>query len=535
MNKSLSLFLTAVLLASSAAQAQKLNPLEKRTLQLSPGVVLIVVTYTVTATLDLGKQEQSQFSHLEAGTGFLYRPDGYIITAGHVVSHANLKDPQAQEDLADNIRNSTLKPILSKLFPRFEQELKRPLTQDEQLQILRRIHITHTDPELRVYLANRKGFAADIKAYGGVLGQGKDVAIVKIDATNLPTVKLGNSDNVRLQEPLTVIGYPGVASPIFDLKELLSAESAFIPTVTNGRVSAVKSDVKGTPVIQTDAAVTHGNSGGPAFNDAGEAVGVADFVASNSVSGYNFFVTINTAWEYVRQAGSNPETSLFNQVWSEALDTYDAGKCSTAKEKFTDVLRILPGLPEAQRLSAAAEACAATQSPMSGLMEKANPVVYGVAGVILLLVLFLIFRKKPATAAAVAGAGPAVAGGPQPGVMPPPTVQMPPPSLPAAHFGSVQITAGALSGRRFPITKEGLLIGRDPAKCQVVLVEDTVSKEHAWIVPVDNGVVVIDRGSANGTYVNSTESPRISKVGLQNGDRVYIGKAGAAVLTYYTS
>jgi hypothetical protein len=195
----------------------------------------------------------------------------------------------------------------------------------------------------------------------------------------------------------------------------------------------------------------------------------------------------------------------------------------------------MPGEPDAQRLAAAAEAC-----PVSAIdIVTGNPVVIGVGGVILLLVLFLVLRKKPAPA--VAGAGPAIAGGPQmaavpppPGVMPPPP-GLPPGGVPAHSFGSVQITSGALSGRRFPITKEGLLIGRDPAKCQVVVNEDTVSKEHAWIVPVESGVVVIDRGSANGTFVNSTESPRVSKVGLNNGDRVYIGKQGAAVLTYYTS
>ena len=54
-------------------------------------------------------------------------------------------------------------------------------------------------------------------------------------------------------------------------------------------------------------------------------------------------------------------------------------------------------------------------------------------------------------------------------------------------------------------------------------------------LPGKTGVVVIDRGSANGTFINSTDSPRVSKVGLQNGDRVYIGKQGAAVLTYYSS
>lgn len=94
------------------------------------------------------------------------------------------------------------------------------------------------------------------------------------------------------------------------------------------------------------------------------------------------------------------------------------------------------------------------------------------------------------------------------------------------------MTAGMLAGKRFPITKQGLHIGRDVSKCDVVISDDTVSMHHAWIVPVDGAVVVIDRGSANGTYVNSPDSPRISKIALRNGDRVFIGRKGAAILTY---
>jgi pSer/pThr/pTyr-binding forkhead associated (FHA) protein len=69
----------------------------------------------------------------------------------------------------------------------------------------------------------------------------------------------------------------------------------------------------------------------------------------------------------------------------------------------------------------------------------------------------------------------------------------------------------------------------------VVVLDESISKEHAWIVPVDNDVVVIDRNSANGTYVNSTDTPRINKVVLKNGDRVILGRKGSVVLTYFSS
>ena len=54
----------------------------------------------------------------------------------------------------------------------------------------------------------------------------------------------------------------------------------------------------------------------------------------------------------------------------------------------------------------------------------------------------------------------------------------PPPPAPG-DFGSVQVTAGSLNGNRFPVPKAGLLIGRDASKCNVVIADDTVSKEHA--------------------------------------------------------
>jgi pSer/pThr/pTyr-binding forkhead associated (FHA) protein len=69
----------------------------------------------------------------------------------------------------------------------------------------------------------------------------------------------------------------------------------------------------------------------------------------------------------------------------------------------------------------------------------------------------------------------------------------------------------------------------------VVLQDDTVSSEHAWIVPTGSEVVVIDKGSSNGTYVNSVDSPKVSKIGLRNGDRIYLGKKGTVVFTYFTS
>ena len=155
-------------------------------------------------------------------------------------------------------------------------------------------------------------------------------------------------------------------------------------------------------------------------------------------------------------------------------------------------------------------------------------------GVLVAVALLMMMRgKQPVPAPAMAGAPAAGPAGGAHKVEFQPQAGLPPAA--EKSFGSIQVTSGSLSGRRFPVTKAGLLLGRDGSKCQVVFTEDVVSSEHAWIVPLDNGVVVIDRGSSNGTFINSVDSPRVSKVGLQNGDRVYLGKKGSVAITYFAS
>jgi len=141
-------------------------------------------------------------------------------------------------------------------------------------------------------------------------------------------------------------------------------------------------------------------------------------------------------------------------------------------------------------------------------------------------------KSPPRRAVAMASASPRV-------LVQPPSVRVIE-SIPAGAsttpktFGSLLVANGPLMGNRFPIPKAGLLIGRDPARCALVLPDDTVSGEHAWVVPLDNGVAVIDKNSSNGTYINSSDSPRINKVILKHGDRIFLGTKNPTSLTYYS-
>src|SRR5207248_11330838 len=108
--------------------------------------------------------------------------------------------------------------------------------------------------------------------------QESDVAVLKLDRTGLPAVQFGDSDQVAVGDPVLAMGSP----------------LALTNTVTSGIVSAldrtIEADDPGGPTrycaaIQTDAAVNHGNSGGPLLDGGGRVIGVNAVIkslASNS-------------------------------------------------------------------------------------------------------------------------------------------------------------------------------------------------------------------------------------------------------------
>ena len=119
-----------------------------------------------------------------------------------------------------------------------------------------------------------------------------DIALIKIDAPGLPTLKFSNSDNLKLGEWVLAVGNP------FNLTS----------TVTAGIVSAKSRDIGINPdqmriesFIQTDAAVNPGNSGGALVNTHGELVGINTAIASQtgSYSGYSFAIPANIVQKVV--------------------------------------------------------------------------------------------------------------------------------------------------------------------------------------------------------------------------------------------
>ncbi len=507
----------------------QLTPEEKRAMEVKPAVVLVVVQYQVTWS---SGDKSITVNHADLGTGFFFHPDGYLITNGHVVQHANFKDPQAMASFQEELRADAVESA-TKAASDWE---KQGLSREQIVDLLRRGKLELLGPTLKVGLSNGKVLNADILQYSAPITKGgKDVAVLKVPGSNYPTVPLGNSEQVRLEDPVMVMGYPGVASNFGD-NPIVSAESNAEASATNGHISAIKTGTIGVPLLQSDVAITHGNSGGPAFNDHGEVIGIA--TAGAEQQGFNFLVPINTAMEFVRQTGVTPARGTFDQHWDAGLDLYDAGQYRQAIGEFDNALQFMPDQPDVKKYRASAVIAEDQLSFLQRMVETTGRgPLYAAAGILVLGAVVLVLRRKqpvpqPAMSAAAGVNAQPLAQPPGPFVASRNDAPLPRTVL-EKNYGSIQFTSGPLSGRTFKVDKQGLWMGRD-TKCAVVLSDETVSGEHAWIVPVDGTVMLIDKGSSNGTYVNSTDSPRVSKIGLKNGDRIFLGKKGP-VATYFAN
>jgi serine protease Do len=146
--------------------------------------------------------------------------------------------------------------------------------------VLTNAHVVDGAKNVTVKLSDHREFKAK------VLGadRSSDIAVLKIDARDLPTVRLGDSDNLGVGDYVLAIGEP------FGLEE----------TATAGIVSAKGRSLPGdgyVPFIQTDAAVNPGNSGGPLFDSTGAVVGINAQIFSNTggYQGVSFAIPINLA------------------------------------------------------------------------------------------------------------------------------------------------------------------------------------------------------------------------------------------------
>ncbi|QYZ67650.1 MAG: serine peptidase [Gammaproteobacteria bacterium (ex Lamellibrachia satsuma)] len=224
-----------------------------------------------------GNLQEDEVEKQSLGSGFIISPDGYILTNNHVVAEAD---------------------------------------------------------EIIVRMHNRSEYVARLIG----TDERSDVALIKIEATDLPVVKVGSSKELKVGEWVLAIGSP----------------FGFDHSVTAGIVSAKGRSLPSenyVPFIQTDVAINPGNSGGPLFNLKGEVVGVNSQIYSRSggFMGLSFAIPIDVAMNVADQLKTRGRVSrgwlgvLIQDVTGELAESFHMSRPRGAL-----VARVLPDSPSSQ-------------------------------------------------------------------------------------------------------------------------------------------------------------------------------------------
>ena len=283
-------FARGVLAASLAAALAACSPVSPASAASAPAVVAArpaAATTTATTAMQDARPSRDAVAAQAAAVDFSDIVERY----GPAVVNVSVsgKAPRSPQDAA---ADEALREFLRRFAPPGAQVPRGPggepsvrgvgsgfIVASDGL-VLTNAHVVNGADEITVRLTDRREFRAKLVG----LDAQTDVAVLKIDAKGLPTVRLGDPSRVKVGEPVLAIGSP----------------YGFENTVTSGIVSAKSRSLPEdtyVPFIQTDVAVNPGNSGGPLFDVRGEVIGINSQIYSRTggFQGLSFAIPIDVA------------------------------------------------------------------------------------------------------------------------------------------------------------------------------------------------------------------------------------------------
>lgn len=458
-----------------------------------------------------------------SGSGFIIHPDGFILTSGHVV--APTRDSAAlQRDL---LRNGAI----AALVKHFPIDQLRTLYRGDGLEAYVKAmaalgKLENVSVVDEVELSNGERLPFKVVRYSPSLSErGTDLALVKIERSSLPVIELGDSDVTRVGDSIWSVGYPAVASSTDDvIGGWLSRDSDLEATFNPGTITAIKRNINNTPVFQSNVAIYRGNSGGPAVNREGDVIGISTWGHTDAEQ-IKFLVPVNLAKDLLAQSKIPINVQGdFNRYYSAALDEAYDGKWTDANQNLAAASKLFPNSPDLLRFRRD------TERALNSLpFWRLHPIATGIG--------------ISAIALALSGCIVLIAGNRRnrfPDVAKAATVEVMispngrdhvEPSAPTSRIlGKFTILNGERAGQKLGLGGSGIRIGRESSICEIVLENPKVSRLHAEVVSIDGKVLLIDRNSSNGTYVNDQ---KIDKRFLRDGDIIYFGGRNAVAVAFH--
>ncbi|MGH3720547.1 MAG: trypsin-like peptidase domain-containing protein [Pseudonocardiaceae bacterium] len=306
-------------------------------------------------------------------TGFGVNPAGYIATAGHCVDitsrygikydivaliaaqiHETYPSFDVQKFITSCLDNCTMEGQLKGSPPDSEISVVGGATVDGSTQA-----------------QARPARVVEFRPFG----QG-DVALLKVDATDQPSIELAQAAQVQIGTPVLSIGYPGDTAQVTD--------PSLEPTNKDGQVSS-KRTVDSGPVYEISAALTKGMSGGPTIGLDGLVLGLNSFKAPGETQPFNFIAPAGGLSELLNRNGVHNQLGPNDVTYRQGLADYFSGHYTSAIADFDKLLAVSPNQPQALQYKALAakvrEQFGDVQPPGPGVLRW---VLIGIAGLLVL-------------------------------------------------------------------------------------------------------------------------------------------------------
>jgi S1-C subfamily serine protease len=354
------------------------------------------------------------FGWASSGSGVFVSPDGYILTADHVVDHTSSNPGDldyllnaAANDIASRY-NMTANNVLQILQ---NQNNQGNLGIDIQLQSQTVYLSTSYTGQLQNTAQMISYPLTRVVASSPVTKQ--DTAIIQIEAHDMPFLTLAQNGTITIGDTVTAIGYPGDADCVVNncnFTALLTPSQSNATTLgslldlsaSSGQITSQKSWPDGTPVYVVGGEIASaGSSGGPIIDQQGNIIGFVD--AAPSSNRITFVVPSSVIQSYMQQSGlSNPQQhGKFMSSWTQAINDYsgsvachwtNASKELTAlHNNYPQFGAALPLLQNAQAKVTPTE-CPAPVPPQSFAIM---PLLAGISvGAILIALLVIFFSRR---------------------------------------------------------------------------------------------------------------------------------------------
>jgi serine protease Do len=458
-----------------------------------------------------------------SGSGFVVHPDGFILTSGHVVAPTR--------EVAAMTRELRRNGAIAALMKHFPVDQLRRLHRGDALEgyitaLAQEGRIDDVAVVNEVELSNGEKLPFHVVAFSPALSErGTDLALLAVNRKNLPVLLVGDSDTVRVGDSIWSVGYPAVASSTDEvIGGWLSRESDLEATLNPGQITAIKTNVANTPVFQSNVAIYRGNSGGPAVNRDGNVIGISTW-GHAEVEQIKFLVPINVARSFM--AGANVPLNVegdFTKHYRAALDAAADANWSVTDRELAFASTMFRNSPDLMRFRRDT-----TRALQAMPLWRQHPVAASSAAIALAAVVFAVVVPAMARRRIPKDLGIATT---QETIVSPntertgPAASLASPSL----LGRFTILNGTRAGQRLGLGGSGIRIGRESTICEIVLENPKVSRLHAEVVSIDGKVLLIDRNSSNGTYVNDQ---KIDKRFLKDGDIIYFGGRNAIAVAFH--